>query len=290
LGAWQTLWMRTRSRFDIGFAFAATLVTLLAAPSARAHFKLEEPADRLQTDDNGDPLGAGGTQKVNPCGDGTPSGLITQVTSGSVLHIKVIETVPHGGHYRVAIVPKLDPVNADMPEPDVTLDGAGQCASATIESPVSAPVIADGLFPHTQATAVSGQIWETDVQLPSIVGDATLQVLEFMTPHAPECFYHHCAELRMLAAPEAGAPDAGAPEDGGAVVITKDGGVVVTDAGHGAGAGRDSGANGDAAGSSDDGRCNAGAGATPSVVTMGAFGLALASMLRRRRSTFPASP
>lgn len=179
---------------------------LLGSASARAHFKLQQPADWLQTDQNGDPLStasAAGTQKSNPCGQGMPSGAITRVPAGSVLHVKLTETIPHGGHYRIALLPKLNPTNSDIPEPAVTLN-AGQCGTAAIQSPVVAPILADNLFPHTQAEATPGKVWETDVQLPNQTGSATLQILEFMTPHAPPCFYHHCAQLELVAADAGG--------------------------------------------------------------------------------------
>src|SRR5438552_4174479 len=139
-----------------------------------AHFKLEHPADWLDTDDTGNP--ASGTQKLNPCGDGTRSGIVTQVHAGAKLHVKLTETIPHGGHYRIALVSKVDPTGTDLPEPKVTVQ-AGSCASAEVMSPVAPPVLADNLFPHSQTSAISGQLWETDVTLPSTTGDATLQVL-----------------------------------------------------------------------------------------------------------------
>ena len=38
-------------------------LVLFGTSSAEAHFKLAEPADRLQTDDNGDPLGTDGLSR-----------------------------------------------------------------------------------------------------------------------------------------------------------------------------------------------------------------------------------
>jgi MYXO-CTERM domain-containing protein len=229
---------------------------LLGLGSAEAHFKLEQPADRLQTDADGEPLGAAGTQKTNPCGDGTASGIVTTVQAGSTLHIKLTETIAHGGHYRVALVPKLNLVTTDIPEPAVTLK-AGQCDTAAIESPAVAPVLADNLFPHTQAQAVAGKVWETDVTLPNQTGDATLQIIEFMAPHAPQCFYHHCAELKIVAAAGGAGGDSGA------------------DAGAGGGNG-----------AADSSGCSVGEGSPPSAFGILAFGVVVAfSMVRRRRAT-----
>ena len=150
-----------------------------------------------------------------------------------------------------------------------------------------APVIADGLFVH--ATGVTDQVFETDVNMPSDTGTYTLQVLEFMSSHAPPCFYHHCAVLELVDG------DAGIP----------DGGVVVDDAGSSSGrasssSGASGGTSGDGGGSSssgtqqgaserpspsDDGGCSVGGSSTPSFLTMGLAGLFALSMLRRRRTS-----
>ena len=67
-----------------------------------AHFKLMEPASWLIEDGRGDP------QKAGPCGGtntdyGKPSYAVTQAVGGSRLHLKVLETIYHPGHYRVAL-------------------------------------------------------------------------------------------------------------------------------------------------------------------------------------------
>jgi len=275
-------------RASIRAALGGIVPLLLLAPApAQAHFKLSTPADELQTDVNGDP--PGGSQKVNPCGVGTPSGMINRVVAGGTLHVKLTETVPHGGHYRIALVPKYNPTTTDIPEPKVTPD-SGACDSAEIESPVKAPVIADNLFPHTQAEAVAGKVWETDVQMPQQTGQATLQIIEFMTPHTPGCFYHHCAQLEIVSS------DAGIG-DGGVVVIGPDGGDDADDGGTGGGSGDggtgggsgDGGAAGDDAGNGgapggggDSGGCSVAADATPSLLTMMIGLVATGSLLRRR--------
>src|SRR5947208_3794467 len=74
----------------------------LAAQTTSAHFKLLAPASWLAESDRGDP------QKAGPCGGsntdwGKPSYVITKVTGGQKLHIKVQETIYHPGHYRVAL-------------------------------------------------------------------------------------------------------------------------------------------------------------------------------------------
>jgi hypothetical protein len=237
-------------------------LVLFAAGSADAHFKLQEPVDRLSTDATGDPDGTTGTQKMNPCGAGTASNLYTQVHAGATLHVKLTETIGHGGHYRIALVPKWKLVSSDVPEPAVTLSG-GSCTTAAIESPVVAPVIADGLFVHTQAQAIDDKLWETDVQLPTETGQATLQILEFMTPHSPQCFYHHCADLEIVA-PEV---DLGSK---GYLVVGPDAGTPVTpddDAGSSSSSSSSSGSSG----SSSSGGCSASGAATPSLGVVALF-------------------
>ena len=150
------------------------------------------------------------------------------------------------------------------------------------------PVLADGLFPHTQAQAAAGTTYETDVTLPNVPpGNYTLQVLEFMTPHAAPCFYYHCAAVQIVDA------DAGVP-DGGVVVGDAGGsGTGAPDAGGptgspGTGDAGAQGAQGPAAAASDDG-CSAGAAghasataslALPMLAALGAVG----ALRRRRRS------
>jgi hypothetical protein len=177
----------------------------LAAVSAvlpvvtHAHFKLVEPASWLIEDDRGDP------QKAGPCGGtnadyGKPSYAVTQATGGSRLHIKVLETIYHPGHYRVALAVNSP---AELPvDPKATTmdsDRGPRSVSAEIQNPVQMPVLADGLFVHT--AKVDGPL-ETDVTLPNIsCRRCTLQIIQFMAEHGvnnPGMFsYHHCAAVQI---------------------------------------------------------------------------------------------
>ncbi len=185
---------------------------VLVAIPAEAHFKVETPVEWITTDDLGDP------QKTGPCGStaGTPSNQTTRVRAGSTLHIKLSETIPHGGHYRVAVAAD----RAQFVDPQTVITD-NNCVSAAIQPTPVAPVLADGLFPHEQAGATAGKIWETDVTLPATpCANCTLQIIEFMTPHAPNCFYYHCANLEIVAA------DAPGIDDGGVVIGAPDGGAT----------------------------------------------------------------
>jgi hypothetical protein len=261
---------------------AVVAVTLLGASSAEAHFKLQQPADALLTDATGNPVD--GSQKTNPCGTGTASGMVTKVAAGSTQHIKLTETIGHPGHYRVSIIKQLSPVSSDLPEPIPVLSNGGtNCESAPIQATPVAPVIADGLFVH--ATGTTGAVYEGDVNLPTETGTYTLQVLEFMSSHAPGCFYHHCAVLEVVAA-DAGIPDGGivtGPDGGSSGSSGSTGGG--TSGGTGVGtSGGSSGPNSvRPAPKEDDGGCAVGGSSMPSFLALGLAGLFTMSMLRRRK-------
>jgi hypothetical protein len=187
----------------------------LVAPVAQAHFKMLEPAGWIVESDRGDP------QKAGPCGGdgkgpGTATSVVGKAVGGSALHIKVLETIYHPGHYRVALA--VNSRDELPPDPQTTTrdtDKGPYSVWAVIQSPAQIPVIADGLFPH-YARPPSPQTFETDVQLPNIsCKKCTLQVVQWMAEHAynnPGGYtYHHCADLEITADP--GKPlDKGWPE------------------------------------------------------------------------------
>jgi hypothetical protein len=180
----------------------ASVVGVLPAV-ADAHFVLVEPSATLVQDQRGDP------QKLGPCGGtsadaGTPSNIVGKVQGGQKLHLKLMETVYHPGHYRVALaVNSLDELPADPKAVTRESDTGPRSVSAPIQNPPQTPVLADGLFVHT---AKSADPFETDIQLPNITcPKCTLQVVEFMAEHGVnkdgEFYYHHCANLAITADP-----------------------------------------------------------------------------------------
>ena len=190
---------------------AAALYVVMPAPGD-AHFKLLEPASWLVESDRGDP------QKAGPCGGdakdkGTPSGAMGKAVGGSKLHLKILETIYHPGHYRVAL--SVNSRNELPPDPytqEVYTEKGVYSVWAAIQSPPQIPVIADGLFQHYTRPAAP-QTWEADVQLPNIsCRKCTLQVIQFMANHGynqPGGYsYHHCADLEIT-------PDASKPLDQG---------------------------------------------------------------------------
>src|SRR6185369_15121186 len=120
--------------------FLATLAFAGVLPVyADAHFVLVEPASWLVENRLGDP------QKAGPCGGtsadaGTPTNMVTAVTGGSKLHIKVQETVFHPGHYRVALAMRS---RAELPADffDVTAatEKGAWSVSAAIQKPERPP-------------------------------------------------------------------------------------------------------------------------------------------------------
>jgi len=203
-----------RLSFRLWLAVAAVLAVVPVGTSA--HFRLLEPAPWLMEDTLGNP------QKLGPCG-GDPGGqndelltnAVTQVTGGSMLHIRIQETVFHSGHYRVALA--VNSRNELPPDPltfERYTDRGVFSVWAAIQSPPQIPVLADGLFRHYPAPGEPASArpetpmapWETDIELPNISCQrCTLQVIQFMADHAynqPGGYsYHHCADLQITADP-----------------------------------------------------------------------------------------
>ncbi len=185
-------------------AFIASLVILIPV-QASSHFVLLEPTPTLVLDDRGNP------QKPEPCG-GTTHGsnpataAVTPIRGGSQLHIKVVETVYHPGHYRIALAGDAGGLPADPETVTRPTDKGPYSVSAKIETKPKPPVLVDGLFAHTERFP-SGHIWETDVRIPNIDCDnCTLQVIQWMAEHGFNAdggyTYHHCAELKITADPK----------------------------------------------------------------------------------------
>ncbi len=188
-------------------AATAMLAGLAFAPrDANAHFTLQAPACYSQQDQFGSP------QKSGPCGQADPGAAMvptnTAYLTGGSITLTINETIPHPGHYRIAIANDM----ASLPaEPPVTA-GSTPCGSTVIDPNPTLPVLADGVFVHT--SAFSGP---QTMQIPLPAGftcdHCVLQVLEFMSNHGLNnpggCFYHHCAIVTVAdTLPDAGAADA----------------------------------------------------------------------------------
>src|SRR5690349_1824307 len=102
-------------------ALGAGLVVLGVPAAGSAHFILEAPKGWIEENQLGDP------QKLGPCGGtskdaGTITNAVTEVAGGSLLHVKVKETIYHPGHFRIALS-VLDRAELPADPEDVTKDG-----------------------------------------------------------------------------------------------------------------------------------------------------------------------
>jgi len=186
----------------------AVVVLAWLAAEADAHFVLVSPAPSIVQNRLGDP------QKVAPCGGvsanpgrgtpanpGVPSGAVTDIKGGSSFHVLLSETVFHPGHYRVALAKSA----ANLPpDPKVTTrdsDRGPWSVSAEIQSPAVPPLLADGLFAHTERP--TGLV-EADITIPNVnCRNCILQVIQFMADHGKnpdgDFSYHHCATVNITA-------------------------------------------------------------------------------------------
>ncbi len=191
---------RTKRQQTLGRALLAGAVGVFAPVLAHAHFVLVTPDAWMSQDALGLP------EKLGPCGDeggGTPTGKVTVFRPGQTIAVTINEVVTHPGHYRVALA--VNHRSELPPEPLVTPTRNDPCASAALQSPPTFPILADNVLPHTQAF---GAPQTFAVTLPTNVTctKCTLQVLEFMSNHGAPCFYHHCADISIQAAPETASP------------------------------------------------------------------------------------
>lgn len=185
--------------------FALGAVALLTPSAASSHFVLMEPTNLLMQNEVGDP------QKLAPCGGrsndpGTPTNAITEKRGGDILHIKIREAIFHPGHYRVALA--VNSQDELPPDPVTTTRETPRgpfSVSATIDPNPKPPVLADGLFVHTERPA-PGSFHEADIRLPNINCErCTLQIIQWMGEHRlnedGDYSYHHCAALKITANP-----------------------------------------------------------------------------------------
>lgn len=270
-------------------------IALLAPASAHAHFTLVSPPAMTEQNVLGDP------QKAPPCGDdgsAVATGIVTSVAPGDTITITIEETIFHPGHYRIALV-EGDP--SGLPDPAPVTPGTTPCGSTTIMDPPVFPVLADGVFEHTEPFADPQQ--SIDITIPDDVSceSCTLQVIQFMSNHALNdpggCYYHHCATLEVDGASatsgggdtEAGSTSFGDTADTTEPPGTSGGDEAATtapsdDTGPATTAPATGGSSSDTAGGSDeDGGCScssSGSGA-PTGMALGLLGLL---GLRTRRS------
>jgi MYXO-CTERM domain-containing protein len=186
-------------RFTVA-AFVLGAAGVLVPPAARAHFILQAPASSAEQGALGDP------QKTPPCGgDGAvPTGTVTAYAPGDMVTVTINETVPHPGHYRVAL--STTGPSGLPADPAVTPTAGDECGSTVVQSPPVFPILADGMLEHTSAFSAPQSF---SFRLPTdmtCTSNCVLQVIEYMSSHGAPCFYHHCANITIQAG---GGGDAG---------------------------------------------------------------------------------
>ena len=199
-------------RFTV-VAVALGALGLVVPGVAQAHFILQTPASWAQQGDLGDP------QKSAPCGQAdpglaaVPTDIVTYFVVGGTVTVTINETIPHPGHYRVAL---STTGQSGLPaDPPVTPVGTDECGSTVIQNPPVFPVLADGMLPHTSAFSTPQMF---SFKLPAnmtCTDNCVLQVVEFMSSHGAPCFYHHCANIRIQAGGSDGGGDGGPPLQSG---------------------------------------------------------------------------
>lgn len=271
---------------------------LLASVPAQAHFHLDQPAASNVQATNGDPQKP--ANMTDMCPAGTATGMITQVRAGQQVTVKITETVAHAGHYRVSFA--ADKSMFSLPNTTVT---ANNCDATTIQQNPQLPILADGLFVHTQAQADAKNFCngtatcQTNVTIPAgaTPGMYVMQVMEWMLNHgsaanngAYGCYYLHCATIQVVDA-DAGIPDggvvvidSGTGDDSGTSPTTDGGGTsggTSDDAGGGTGSGGNK-SNPKLADTGGDG-CSISSANAPSLALPMIGAIAVLGMLRRRK-------
>ena len=133
----------------------------------------------------------------------TVTNAVTTLHVGDKVTFNWTETVPHDGHFRIALA-----INSrdELTDPTVTkMNSDGTAAEVAIST--AYPVLADNLFPHTAASVSANKAYTTSVIIPNTpCTKCTLQLLQFMANHPldPSYFYHQCADVTILAASGAG--------------------------------------------------------------------------------------
>ena len=253
---------------DLGAALSLVGALVVAPGAAQAHIKMSAPADWIVTNSSGDP------QKITPCGvDPTKPTTFTVTNAVTTLHVgdKVTfnwtETVPHDGHFRIALA-----INSrdELTDPAVTkANSDGTAAEVAIST--AYPVLADNLFPHTAASVSANHAYTTTVTIPNTpCTKCTLQLLQFMANHPldPSYFYHQCADVTILAATggggTSGGSTGGSSGSGGAAGKTGGTGGAAGKAGGTGGVTAGSGGSGSGGATSGSGGATSGTGGTTS--------------------------
>jgi hypothetical protein len=243
-------------------AMLLLLCASLSASRASAHFKLLQPDSWLKEGTLGEP------QKAGPCGPGgyddiqpvPTSGDVTTVHAGDTISVEVQETVYHAGYWRISLAAD----RSTFTDPPLTDTSACTFDLDSVPTGAHDNVLMDGLD-KTSAASGSNRHLTHQVTLPDQPCDkCTLQVIQVMMDHGPpNCFYYHCADLKIL--PATGAAGSGAGGAGASGTSAGAGGTSVAAGSGGAGAAGSAAVGGSVGASGASGA--SGAGTAGSIIT-----------------------
>jgi hypothetical protein len=247
-----------------------------AASTTHAHFKLLAPTSWLNEDasggpQKGSPCGVGGSDDVNPP---PASGKVTEYHAGEEIEVKWVDTIAHPGHFRIALAEN----RTDLKDPTIQQDSFCSYDEMMVpkEGTASGNVLADGVSfrSRTGFSASPGTMFSQKVRLPNKPCDkCTLQVMQIMEndlQSISNCYYFHCADIKILPA-EAGAAGSGAAAAGASGAGTAGAGAAgASAAGSPAAAGGGAGRSGSAAGASASSASPAGSPASSTTAGSGA--------------------
>jgi hypothetical protein len=282
-------------------SLAGGLVGSLIPSVAWAHFTLDYPPSfTVDSDSSGTP------QKAFPCGvlstdTYTPSNMVTMFSPGQKITVKWTEQIAHDGWFRIALSYKdgaAFQATTDFPEPTYSTNAFNFSVDAGIESPPVAPVLMDGIDPHTAASITTPKPYAQEITLPTMpCQKCTLQVIQIMLNHPVNppnnvpgagYTYHHCAFISIQPGGDGGTqivPDSGGggmmggsgsssgtASAGGATTGSSTGSASGSSGTAGATSGSAGGTGGKSGGAGGTGGPSSGEGATGGVASNGGSG------------------
>jgi hypothetical protein len=107
--------------------------------------------------------------------------------------------------------------------PDTVVEN-NDCKTAAIQKNPTYPVVADGLYAGHDTSGSYSQ----EIIIPDMPCDkCTLQLTQFMQKHAPDCYYYHCMDLKIVAKPKPATDGGTVPSaDSGQPAVPADSGTT----------------------------------------------------------------
>jgi MYXO-CTERM domain-containing protein len=230
---------RARYRRVLAPVVVLGAIAVLTPTRALAHFKITDPTTppqpaTVQSWMSQDSVG--GPQKNGPCaavpntglGDspGTPvANAVTVVQPGQTVTIPITVTISHPGWFRVSLAQGPSSGQSLTTLPDPQAQAGTNCTPAIMSNPVwspTQPIVADGLPAGSTASTIQADMKTLQVTIPTNASCTTaqpcaLQVVMVMTDHpADDCYYHHCADIAVVAGAGTGTSSTGGAIGSGA--------------------------------------------------------------------------